>query len=138
MALRVVQFALDLAVLAGLTWGALLVVGRLGPSGSPGAAAASLLMVLAVLALSLLASAWYWVLHPARHGGRTFAMAVLGLRVVAADGSPATRGQLAMRWLMLLPDACLFGAVALVAMLVTPRQQRLGDLVADTLVQRSR
>lgn len=138
MVLRIAQFVLDLALLTGLTWGGLALVGRFGPSGSPGAAAASLLLVLGVLALSLLAGVWYWVLHPARHGGRTFAMAALGLRVVAADGSPASRGQLAMRWLMLLPDACLFGAVAVVSMLVTSRQQRLGDIVADTLVLRAR
>ena len=35
---------------------------------------------------------------------------------------------------MLLVDGLLFGLVGLVAMLATPHGQRLGDVVADTLV----
>ena len=35
---------------------------------------------------------------------------------------------------MLLVDGLFFGLVGLIAMLATPRGQRLGDVVADTLV----
>lgn len=66
--------------------------------------------------------------------GQTPGKRVMGLRVVSADGSPASRGQLWMRSLFLplewIPLPLPFGLVVICA---TPRRQRLGDLAADTL-----
>jgi uncharacterized RDD family membrane protein YckC len=68
---------------------------------------------------------------------RTVGKAMLGLRVVAATGAPATTGQVlgrtAMRLIDFLPALYLLG---LAAMLAGARNARLGDLVAKTAVVR--
>ncbi len=64
-------------------------------------------------------------------------MGWFGLRVVSVSGGPPTRSQLTLRWLALVLDGAFFGVVGLVAMLLSPRTQRLGDSLAQTLVVRS-
>lgn len=67
-------------------------------------------------------------------GGQTLGKRIMGLRVVSADGSPASSGQLWMRSLFLplewIPLPLPFGLVMICA---TRRRQRLGDLAADTV-----
>jgi len=73
--------------------------------------------------------------------GQTPGKRLLGLRVVSADGWPANPAQLLMRSLILpldvfLPIPAPFGLLGLVLVTATARRQRLGDLVAGTLVLR--
>lgn len=73
--------------------------------------------------------------------GQTPGKHLLGLRVVSADGWPASPWQHLMRSLILPLDALLpvpvpFGLLGLVLVAVTQRHQRLGDLVAGTVVVR--
>lgn len=71
-------------------------------------------------------------------GGRTPGKALLGLRVVRADGGPIDGRQALLRNLMRGADALPFAyGVGVVVMAVDPRQRRLGDLVADTMVVRT-
>jgi uncharacterized RDD family membrane protein YckC len=140
VALRVVQFAVDLAIVALLTLIptalALLLLPR-NPDGSLGALLITIPAVLGLLVLAVGISWWYWVLVPHRRGGRTPAMGWFGLRVIRLDGGGPTGSQLTMRWLLLLVDAMFFGAVGLIAMLTTTRHQRIGDAMSDTLVERA-
>ena len=138
VALRGLQFALDLGLLTLLCLVPLSVTAVLphNPDGTLGALLVSIPVVALALLTCVLLSGWYWALRPARHRGRTFAMGWLRLRVVRADGADATAGLMALRWVMLLVDGILFGAVGLASMLLTPRGQRLGDIVADTVVIR--
>lgn len=105
------------------------------PDGSMGHLLIAIPLMMVLFAASVLLSWWYWVIRPARRRGRTFAMEWLGLRVVGLDGAPATSGQLAVRWVMLLVDGMFAGMVGLVAILATKGQQRLGDIAAGTLVR---
>lgn len=134
---RILQAAIDMVLLAALCLvplAATLLVPR-NPDGT-----ASVLVMMPVLLLVMLACAvlswWYWVMRPVRSGGRTFAMGWLGLRVLDVSRRPASALQLGIRWVMLLVDGMLFGAVGLVSMLLTPQHQRLGDVVAGTVVVR--
>ena len=138
VALRVVQFCLDLGLLTLLCLIPMSVTLLLphNPDGTLGALLVSIPVVLLALLACVAVSWWYWAWWPARHDGRTFAMRWLHLRVVAADGSPVGASLMALRWIMLLVDGLLFGLVGLLAMLGTPRTQRLGDVVADTIVVR--
>jgi uncharacterized RDD family membrane protein YckC len=73
--------------------------------------------------------------------GQTPGKRLLGLRVVSADGWPASPWQHLMRSLILPLDALLpvpvpFGLLGLVLVASTERRQRLGDLVAGTVVLR--
>ncbi|MBX3287638.1 MAG: RDD family protein [Actinobacteria bacterium] len=68
-------------------------------------------------------------------GGRTVGKALLGIAVVADDGTPVTFLSAAirnvLRFVDSLPGVYLVGIVAVVA---TSRNQRVGDLAAGTLV----
>jgi uncharacterized RDD family membrane protein YckC len=73
--------------------------------------------------------------------GQTPGKRVLALRVVAADGWPASPAQHLLRSLLwpldvFLPVPLPFGLLGLVVILTTERRQRLGDLVGGTLVLR--
>jgi uncharacterized RDD family membrane protein YckC len=139
VALRVVQFALDLAIVAVITLIpttlALLLLPR-NPDGSLGALLITIPVIVALLVLAVVISWWYWARLPRRRDGATLVMGWFGLRVVSRDGSDARCSQLTLRWLLLVVDAMFFGAVGLIAMLASASHQRIGDSLADTLVVR--
>jgi uncharacterized RDD family membrane protein YckC len=60
----------------------------------------------------------------------------LVLLIAALVGGEPALGAYAARWLLDVVDGALFGLVGVVLIVVTPRHQRLGDLVAGTLVVR--
>ena len=101
-------------------------------SGSPVFWVVSALVVL----WSLYWLAYVWVLRPHRHDGQTWGMRAVGIRVLSVDGTPASIGQLTGRALLLLVDTLASGLVGLVAMLISKRHQRLGDMAARTMVCR--
>ena len=73
------------------------------------------------------------------NNGRSFGRMIVGTRVVTVEGAPVRFRHAFIRALLAIVD--LFassGAVAVVAALVTRRGQRLGDLVAGTMVIRER
>ena len=69
--------------------------------------------------------------------GRTPGKAALGLRVVTVEGAPVRFRHAAIRALLALVDIyASAGGVAVLSVLCSSRQQRVGDLVAGTLVLR--
>lgn len=71
--------------------------------------------------------------------GQTLGKAAMGLRVVTREGAPVRFRHAAVRAALGIVDFYLaFGGVAVVSALVTREHQRLGDLVAGTLVLRER
>jgi uncharacterized RDD family membrane protein YckC len=68
--------------------------------------------------------------------GRTPAMRLTGLRIVTTAGGRPRFTAYVIRWLLMVADGALFGLVGLVVILATPRRQRIGDIVAGTLVVR--
>ena len=81
-------------------------------------------------------TAWTTVTEVAL-GGRSFGKVLFGLRVCASTGGPATTLSLVVRNLLRVVDALPppYG-IGLVAVLTTHQSQRLGDLVAGTVVAR--
>lgn len=144
---RIVQFAADLSVMTlvclipvGLMW---LLVPR-SPDGTMKLFFGFLALCL-VLVLCFGIALAYWVWLPGRAGdgilgggGQTLAMRWFRLRIVDHSGAPASRSQLAVRWILLLVDGIGFGLVGVLAMLTSPRAQRIGDLLAGGLVVRVR
>jgi uncharacterized RDD family membrane protein YckC len=65
-------------------------------------------------------------------GGRTLGKMLMGLRVVLLDGKPAGAGAIIARNLLRIPEMLLMLGPLYVA--ISDRRQRLGDLVAKTLV----
>jgi uncharacterized RDD family membrane protein YckC len=70
--------------------------------------------------------------------GRTLGKMLFGIKVVREDhGGVPGLGAAALRTVLRLIDGILFYAVAFVSVQVTEKNQRLGDMVADTLVVRT-
>jgi len=74
---------------------------------------------------------WLWE-------GRTLGKRIFGLRVISADGSPASFTAVLIRNLLRVIDFLpAFYGLGLLAIVVSSRSQRLGDLAAGTFVVRA-
>lgn len=92
------------------------------------------IMVWFWLAILLMVGAHVW--WPYRHGGRTPAMRWCGLRIVMRDGEEPPLSAYVVRYLLMIVDGFVFGLVGLAIMANSRQQQRVGDMVASTLVVR--
>jgi uncharacterized RDD family membrane protein YckC len=83
----------------------------------------------------ILAWALYYYFALESMTGQTVGKRVVGLKVVRADGSSADMRAIGIRTVLRVVDGFAFYLVGLVVMLATgERRQRLGDLVAGTVV----
>jgi uncharacterized RDD family membrane protein YckC len=73
----------------------------------------------------------------AARDGRTPAMRLTGLRIVTTAGERPRFTAYVIRWLLMVADGAVFGLVGLVVIAATKRRQRIGDIVAGTLVVRN-
>jgi len=70
--------------------------------------------------------------------GQTIGKMALDIVVVTEDGDPIEYGPAAVRTLLRIVDVLpAFYLIGFVAVLVTDRKQRLGDIIADTVVVRA-
>ena len=122
----VIQFALLLVVIMGAAGASELV------AGSGVAEASVYLMVFVVLFGYPAALETLW-------RGRTVGKAAMGLRVVTVNGLPVRFRHAAIRSMLGLIDKWLAGgAIGVIVVLLTRRNQRVGDVVAGTIVLRER
>jgi len=125
---------LDLIILGTVLLGAILlfaIASSVDPTG------ASEFMVSFMGMGAFLIAVIYQVGFHWRDAGRTPGKRALGIRVIAADGQPASLAQLVLRGVITLADILpLPLPVGLVVIAVSPKRQRLGDLAAGTLVVR--
>lgn len=135
---RVLQYLVDIGLLGWLPIIALVVVVNLLANAGVSDAivgVVALVWMLALLALQL----WNYVFWPAVGSGQTLGMRWLGVRIVSADGGKLTAGKTFVRWVLLFLDGLvMYGLVGLIVTLVSDLHQRLGDMVAKTLVVRVR
>jgi uncharacterized RDD family membrane protein YckC len=132
---RIAAGLLDVIVLGAVFTALALAIGDSDTSGSGvslhlGGAPALLWFVIVV--------AYYFV--PEWLAGRTLGKAALGLLVVPADGGVSDRagaGAIAVRTVLRLVDGLpfLYG-LGLLVVVVSPQNQRIGDLAARTVVVR--
>jgi uncharacterized RDD family membrane protein YckC len=88
-------------------------------------------------ALTLFAGHLYFeIWYPRGMGGATPAMRWLGLRIVTLEGGDPSLRDYFLRWLLMVVDGLFLGLLGAVLIAVTPRNQRLGDMVTRTLVVR--
>ena len=115
----------------------LLIVGAMIAVAALAGGTAGLVIVSVAVGGLLLISVVFHVAFEVLAGGRTPGKRLNGLRVVMDGGEPVGVRASAVRNLVrLLEGPTLFYVPAIVAILVTRRNQRLGDLAADTLVVR--
>jgi uncharacterized RDD family membrane protein YckC len=95
-------------------------------------------VVLVILFVLAIAAMWFFdTWWPYRHGGQTPAMRWLGLRVTTTTGGPAPLRAYLIRTLLLMVDGFAWGVPGLILMIVTAKHQRLGDMLAGTVVVRT-
>jgi uncharacterized RDD family membrane protein YckC len=134
---RILAYLIDMAiVLAGIFAGlfAVTLLGQATDVVVPDWVALTIVLV-------LLPSWWlgYFIAFETLWRGRTLGKAALGLRVVTREGAPVRFRHAAIRALLGLVDFAIAGGFfAVVFILLTRDNQRLGDLVAGTLVLRER
>jgi uncharacterized RDD family membrane protein YckC len=130
---RFVSAMVDLLIQIGLIVAISLLAGAVGAGVGAGYAAALIAI------LSFLVVFGYDVFFEVLQSGRTPGKRLNGLRVVRSAGEPITFVPSAIRNVLriidFLPGGYLTGIVAILA---TRRNQRLGDLVAGTIVVRER
>jgi uncharacterized RDD family membrane protein YckC len=134
---RILAFLIDMVVVvAGILAGAFAValLGEASDVVVPDWVALTIVLV-------LIPGWWlgYFIAFETLWRGRTLGKAALGLRVVTKEGAPVRFRHAAIRALLGLVDwFVLSGFFAVVFILFTRDNQRLGDLVAGTLVLRER
>jgi uncharacterized RDD family membrane protein YckC len=134
---RILAYVLDMAiVIAGILAGvfAVALLGQATDVVVPDWVAVAIVLV-------LLPAWWlgYFIAFETLWRGRTPGKAALGLRVVTTEGAPVRFRHAAIRALLGLVDFALAsGFFAVIFILLTRDNQRLGDLVAGTLVLRER
>ena len=130
---RLVAELIDLCAMGAVAVAVLLAAGAAG--GVLGDAVTVIIALCLVLGLLV----GYPAVTEALWDGRTLGKAAMGLRVVTREGAPIRFRHSAIRAMIGLVEIfALLGIPAVVSMLVTARDQRLGDLVAGTLVLRQR
>jgi uncharacterized RDD family membrane protein YckC len=95
--------------------------------------------VILTLLFSFLILVGYPVAMETLWNGRTLGKAAMGLRVVTQEGGPIRFRHAAIRSILGLVELWIFlGSIAIVAIVLSPRNQRIGDMVAGTIVLRER
>lgn len=130
---RIAAGALD-ALLQGVAiFIAFLFLGALGGDLSIGVGIGLVSAIITVIALG------YYVLFEVLNSGKTVGKMAAGIQVVRDDGSPITFSASMVRNIVRIVDALPFAfAIGLIAVFVTPKRQRLGDMAAGTIVIRYR
>lgn len=90
---------------------------------------------ISIMMLFFLPYAFYSLVMESIFEGQTLGKRIAKIKVVKIDGYQASFGDYLMRWLFRLVDfiSCS-GLVGLVAMIISDKRQRLGDMVSGTAV----
>lgn len=130
---RALALVVDLFVESGLLYVAAAAIGLLFGTS---ATAATVLLIITSAALLF----GYPIVLEVTWHGQTVGKRVFGLRVVTVEGAPVGVRHAAIRSFMAVPDFFLppIGVLATCSVLLSRRNQRLGDLFAGTMVLRER
>lgn len=120
---RILAYALDILIIGVTALIISLIVSQTGFGFSPW----MLIMFLPVL--------FYHFLFEIFFNGQSLGKRIMGIRVVKTDGSQLTLGSCFIRWIFRLVDITLMGGtIAVLAIIINGKGQRLGDLAASTTV----
>ncbi len=122
---RAVAIIIDAIILMILGWVIALGVGGTGPEGFAISGAPALIWFLVGLA--------YYVVMEVKMGG-TVGKLALKLKVVREDGAPLDWQSSILRNVLRIIDGFFFYLVGAIVVWVSKKKQRLGDMVAHTLV----
>jgi uncharacterized RDD family membrane protein YckC len=70
--------------------------------------------------------------------GQSLGKKIMGIKVISLSGEQPSLSQYLIRWLFRIVDFSFGGLVALIIVAVTPKHQRLGDILAGTAVVKTK
>jgi uncharacterized RDD family membrane protein YckC len=132
MSMRLLAFLLDLAILVvGLLILSLIGVGMFSGDSN------GLMYYRIVVLLPILI--FYVLMSEVSMNGQSVGKLALGIRIVKLSGKQATLSDYIIRWMFRLIDIYLsFGSVASILISSTDKNQRIGDIIANTVVIKMR
>src|SRR5262249_36611696 len=117
----------------------LVLIGMAGASSALGSANLGWVTVALTFVLVFLIIVGYPVVMETLWNGRTLGKAAMGLRVVTEEGGPERFRHAAIRGIIGLFEIWIFyGMPALLSVILSKKNQRLGDMLAGTIVLRER
>lgn len=94
---------------------------------------------LAVQIILFLPTSFYHLVMEASNDGRSLGKMIMKIKVIRKDGAHPTLGNYLIRWIFRLVDVTLLlGGIAVVTIIFNGKGQRLGDIVANTTVIRTK
>jgi uncharacterized RDD family membrane protein YckC len=131
---RILARLIDLAILAALYLGGMILV-AIFSAGSGGYDTAFLVMAIILMAIITI----YDLLFEIFMNGQSIGKRIMKIKVISLNGSQPSVGQYLLRWLFRIVDFLLVepGLVALIVAAVSSKPQRLGDIVAGTMLIRT-
>jgi len=96
-------------------------------------------MIIIAYAVYIFTLAFYDLVCEVFANGQSLGKKVMKIKVISLNGAQATTGQYLLRWLFRIVDFALIepGLIALVVAAVSEKTQRLGDIVAGTMLIRT-
>jgi len=90
---------------------------------------------IAIVSLLALPILFYDLVCEVLFQGKSFGKMIMKIKVVKMDGTQANFGAYLLRWMLRIIDMRIFaGAIALIAIIVNGKGQRIGDMAAGTTV----
>lgn len=77
---------------------------------------------------------FYHLIMEIAFNGQSLGKMQMKIKVVRLDGSAATIGQYILRWILRPIDILIYGSVAMLCIILSKKNQRLGDMAAGTTV----
>lgn len=128
---RYIAYMIDLAIRLAILFGAGMVINIVGIV-LPGTAIGIFLVIMFL-------NTWgYYTISEGFFKGQSIGKHICGLRVIRDGGYPITFWPALLRNLVRSADSIIFYGIGITTMLLTRRFQRLGDLVAGTVVIQER
>lgn len=88
-----------------------------------------------IIMIAMIPVMLYSLLFEVFNNGQTPGKSIMKITVASADGAPVRFSQYLIRWLLRIVDeALLTSLVGLIAIAVSKKHQRLGDMAANTIV----
>ncbi len=124
---RIVAFIIDYLIIVAYVIICSFLIFSIGKLGEAGTYLGIVFILLPISFYSLLSEIFL--------NGQTLGKKIMYIKVIHAGGKQAGFSQYLLRWLMRFVDVWIFsGVVGLLAMAFSDKRQRLGDLVAATIV----
>lgn len=124
---RIAARFIDIGIFILIYFAGLIFVGLLASSG---ASEVGLFIALGIYGLLYV---FYDLVCEVFFNGQSVGKRAMKIKVISVDGGQPTMGQYLLRWLFRIVDFMLTSGVgAIIAVAVTQRKQRIGDIVANT------